>query len=243
MNSSIATLAVALGLLSVGCQPAPPPVDAGRVAIREALRAAWRAYTLQSPSEGATSPVAMSQAASAASETRFNFEGEARFASLDSVIATISAEGYAERRYLRETLVGLASTLRDRHNAQVSLLRAMRSQEAGAHVDEETGMAMLKATSVADGIAERTILRLAAWERRFLRENYLADAYEGRLLAQVESTRANGTPDSELLHRPEIEGRIAWADSAVVAGRNLSTTLRHSLREFTEQPPCTALRC
>jgi hypothetical protein len=25
--------------------------------------------------------------------------------------------------------------------------------------------------------------------------------------------------------------------------RNLSTTSRHSLREFTEQPPCTALRC
>jgi hypothetical protein len=57
---------------------------------------------------------------------------------------------------------------------------------------------------------------LAAWERRFLNENYLADSYEGQLLAQVESTKANGMPDSMIVQREEIEGRIASADSTVI---------------------------
>lgn len=211
-------VAVTLGLSQVGCQPSHPSVEeTSRDAIRMALHAAWRAYTLQSPSAQETLPSGLTQAAGKVSVGRFEAEGKSSIASLDSALTAIPPAGEPHSRYLRETLAGLVSTLRDRHNAELITLEAIRGEEQGVHVDEETGTRILRAAAVADGVAERSILRLAAWERRFLHESYLADSYEGRLLAMVENTRANGVPDSMLLHRPEIDERITRADSIVVA--------------------------
>ncbi|HEY2953845.1 MAG TPA: hypothetical protein VGK89_01205 [Candidatus Eisenbacteria bacterium] len=209
---------VTLALWHVACQPSVPrEVSTSRDAIRTALNAAWRAHLVESPDAQASSPVGTARAATAASIARFKEDARAAIMSLDSALAAIPSTRGAEHRYLTETLAGLVSTLKDRINAQVAMLEAIQDEERGMHVEEETGMRMLTAQSVAHEIEERTILRLAAWERRFLRESHLADSYQGRLLAQVENTRASGTPDSVLLQRREIEGRIAFADSIVVA--------------------------
>jgi hypothetical protein len=184
-------------------------------ACRGALRAAWRAYTVQPP----TPDDRRSQ-----SEARFDSEGRTAIASLDSARAALPAGGGPEDRFLSATLGGLVATLRNRHDAQVGGVlmgrenaAAMASQDVIRMKDTyDRGFDLLKAEAEADGVAERTILQLAAWERRFLRENYLADSYVGRLLAMVEDSRAKGAPDSTLLHRPEIEARIASWDVFVV---------------------------
>jgi hypothetical protein len=217
VRAVLSAIAVAaLVLLELSCQASRPAVDTSRDAIRVALRAAWRAYALQSPADVAATSAGISRAAGVESVSHFEAEGNATIASLDSAVSAIP-DGGAERRYLRETLSGLGSTLRGRQHAQIAVLESIRDEDHGVQLDEKTGTSMFTAMGVADGIAKRTILRLAAWERRYLHESYLADSYVGSLLASVESARAEGRPDSTLLHRPEIEDRIAWADSVVVA--------------------------
>lgn len=219
MRKLLACLA-ALAMVSIqlGCQPSRPAVlDTGRKAIRGALHVAWRAYTLQSPDERAKSLSAMRRAVGRESIARFEQESDGAIASLDSAVSSIPPGGEADRHYLRETLAGLVVTLRDRQSAKLAALEAMQDQQRGVHADEDAFTGLLRLESTDDRVAERTILRLAAWERRFLHERYLADSYLGRRLALVDQLRASGVPDSLLLHRREIDGRLMWADSAVVA--------------------------
>lgn len=172
-------------------------------AVRRALRAAWRAYAVQ-----ATAPDEVDRL----SESRFESEGRAAIASLDSARATLPSDQRADARWVSATLAGLVGALRDRHNAQLAVWRALHEGvPTWALVDHQ-----LRDHGVAQAVAERAILRLAAWERRFLHQSYLADSYTGSLLALVDNSRVNGTPDTMLLHRPEIEARIAAWDSVVV---------------------------
>ena len=187
-----------------------------RDAVRGALRAAWRAYSVEPP---------LPDDLSNASDTRFDLEGRASIASLDSARAALPSSGAPEVRYLSATLGGLVASLRDRHEAQAGSRRMSRENAQAIAVGDlasmkatyDRGFDLLGAESAASGIATRKILKLAAWERRFLHETYLADSYVGMMLAMVDDQRAKGTPDSTLLHRPEIEAQIASWDPAVVA--------------------------
>jgi len=210
----IGLTALTFGVPQIGCSSK----DASRDAVQAALHAAWRAYTVESPAERASTSAGMARTSEMDSEAaRFESEGRASIASLDSALDAIPTGGGKAQRYLRETLAGLVSTLRERHDADLAILQGIRDQALGVTTDEDTGEHMMKTMAVAHGVTEQTILRLAAWERRFLHESYLADSYVGRRLALIESARVGGTPDSVLKARSEIETLIASWDSVVVA--------------------------
>lgn len=184
-------------------------------AHQAALRAAWHAYMVN----GWTAPSADTD------EGAYDATGLSAISALDSARSALTSRGEPSDRYLSSTLGGLVSTLKDRHETQVAMIRNERQNTAArargdmatAKETFDTGMGFLTSLSAANRAAEDTILKLAAWERRYLHETYLADSYVGDILANVASQRAKGTPDSMLLQRPEVESRIALADSLMMA--------------------------
>jgi hypothetical protein len=144
-----ALMAAPLAIAFLGCQPARTHVQAtDRMAIRSALRAAWRAYTVESPSERQSTEAGLTEAARGESVARYEAEGNAAIAALDSAVAVLPAEPRANRRYLSETLAGLVSTLRDRQNSELAILQGIRDQGRGIYVDEGTGTAMLRKSAL-----------------------------------------------------------------------------------------------
>jgi hypothetical protein len=151
---------------------------------------------------------------SEAAEARFDSEDRAAITALDSARAALPSGGSAADRYLSSKLGGLVTTLLDRHSSELEIIRGQR--EAMRGVPGDAFSALMTHTS-AGLVAEETIFELAAWERRYLHETYLADSYIGDMLADAAALRANGASDTTLLHRPELEARIASFDSAMVA--------------------------
>ncbi|HXS83497.1 MAG TPA: hypothetical protein VN896_12345 [Methylomirabilota bacterium] len=194
--------------------------------IRLALRAAWGAYTMRSPIYGATTADVVGRATSSESIASFDAEGMASINSLDSALSAIPIGGGQPRQYLRQTLARLVSALRDRHSSELSELRAEQRTVDGVRLAWDARRKIWNARVEAGHVADGIILRLAAWERRYLHETSLVDSYNSWLLAGVEGAMASDMPDSlrpgflkDTIHRlgPVVEGRIAWADSAMLA--------------------------
>ncbi len=192
--------------------------DARRAnSARGALRIAWHAYRVQAPEDSA-----------AVSGVRYKAAMDESIARLDSAAASIPPGGGREYRWLASAVAGFAVILRDRRDAHVTIWKTTRENGAGLpsqeiadpearyRAEEQEFMELLRAGSSKDYAAEAQVVALAAWERRYLREHFLEDAYVGDVLGQVALTRAGGEPDSNLLHRPEVESRVDRADSVMV---------------------------
>ncbi len=174
-----------------------------REGSRSALRAAWRAFAVEAPAAGDT-----------ASASRFEAQERAAVAALDSARAALPAPRRPEDRWLATTLDRLAARLAARHAARLALLEALREPAASTGrrgpVPYDRSDDLREAEADAEGVAESTLLQLAAWERRFLHERSLSDSY-------VALVQADAADDSAPPQRSVIEADLERWDALVAA--------------------------
>ncbi len=180
-----------------------------REGSRSALRAAWRAFAVEAPAPGDT-----------ASASRFDAAERAAVSALDGARAALPASRRPEDRYLAATLDQLAERLRTRHAARLAVLHATSAPAAVArrgpvHYDQTNDLR--EAEADADGVAESTLLQLAAWERRVLHERFLSDSYVALVQAEAADARAHAASDGPPPQRAEIEADLARWDALVAA--------------------------